>query len=242
MQSPVILITGAGKGIGKALALEIASRKNQSYSPKLLLISRTESDLSSLQNQIMKKGLDCEILVCDLAEQPNQVMEWAKSRFGRLDQLIHSAGVGRFGNFLELTPSDLNDTIKTNIEGTFLLLQAAYQQMLNQSILNPKHKGDVVCISSLAAEKPFEQSAIYCMSKFAQRGLLEVMKLYGHRDCIRIMEVMPGATLTPMWGNSAQAERMMEAGDIAKIILDALALPARASVESILIRPIQGDI
>jgi sepiapterin reductase len=82
------------------------------------------------------------------------------------------------------------------------------------------------------------------MSKFAQKGLIEVMRLYGRKDGIRILDVKPGATLTPMWGEVTDEMkcRMMSAEDIAAPIVEALSLPARASVEEIVIRPLQGDL
>ena len=248
MNSPVILITGAGKGIGKAITLAIIGQASSVYAPKLMLTSRTKSDLQELQSLAQKSNLICEILPLDISTHPALVVEEAVQKFGRIDQVIHSAGVGRFGNFIELTAEDLEFTMKTNVEASFLFMQAAYSQLKKQSIrpesLLPSHKGDLVWITSVAAEKPFEQSAIYCMSKYAQRGLVEVMRISARKDGIRIIDIKPGATLTPMWGEVDQAleNKMMKAEDIAQITINALSVHPRASVEDILIRPIAGDI
>ncbi len=256
MNSPVILITGAGKGIGKAIVEMLiqrnSERKGDSASPTLILTSRTSSDLESLLELAKKTGVECEILPLDLADDPVGPVRAAVKKFGRLDQLIHCAGVGRFGNFLELTREDLEFTMKTNVEASFLLMQAAYAQMKSQKALPAAaplsssviHRGDLVWITSIAAEKPFEHSSIYCMSKYAQRGLLDVMRLYARKDGIRVMEVKPGAAHTPMWGDVTpeMIQKMMKPEDIAQMILDALSVHPRTSVEEIVLRPIGGDL
>jgi sepiapterin reductase len=250
--SKVILITGAGKGIGKALVEKIIARKTELGSPKLMLTSRTLSDLEALQTLAQKAGLTCDILPLDLASDPARAVVHTVQKFGRIDQLIHSAGVGRFGNFLKLTRDDLEFTMKTNVEGSFFLMQAAYAQMKNQKpsalgnkddVVSP-HRGDIVFITSVAAERPFEHSAIYCMSKYAQRGLIDVMRLHARKDGIRIIDVKPGAVLTPMWGEVTpdMIPKMMMPEDIAQLIVDALLIHPRSSVEEILVRPIGGDL
>ena len=154
-----------------------------------------------------------------------------------MDTLIHCAGVGRFKDFLKLTAEDLNFVMKTNVEGTFLLMQATYAQMQKQK------SGQIIIITSVAAEKAFKESAVYCMSKFAQRGLIEAMRLYAYKDGIRITEVKPGAAFTPMWGQvpAEMSARMMQASDVGRSIVDALFMPLSASIEEITIRPLHGD-
>jgi sepiapterin reductase len=151
--------------------------------------------------------------------------------------------VGRFKDFLEQTPEDLEFTIKINVTATFLLLQRAYAVMRAQS---PREgmRGQIQVVTSIAAEQPFPQSSTYCLSKYAQRGLLEVMKLYGRQDGIRILEVKPGAVYTPMWGQlpAEQVEKMMIAEDVAQPMVDALYVSARASLEGLTIRPLHGDL
>ena len=112
-----------------------------------------------------------------------------------------------------------------------------YAQMKKQK------SGHIVFITSVAADKPFKESAIYCMSKYAQKGLLDVMRIYGYEDQIKITEVKPGAVATPMWGDvpAEMKAKMMPPADIARSILDAILLPSSSSVEEITLRPLQGD-
>jgi sepiapterin reductase len=245
---PVILVTGAGKGIGRAVAEGLASRARARVGAaasgvKLLLAARTAADLEALQGGLQGAAVDCGIVACDLAEEPLRPLEACLARFGRVDALIHCAGVGRFKDFLEQTPEDLEFTLRTNVTATFLLLQKTYAAMKVQT---PRDglRGQIQVVTSIAAEQPFAQSSTYCLSKYAQRGLLDVMKLYGRQDGIRILEVRPGAAYTPMWGemDPAQVARMMGAEDIAQPMVDALALSARASLENITLRPLHGDL
>jgi sepiapterin reductase len=240
----VILVTGAGKGIGRAVAEALAARAQASGSAvKLMLAARTQSDLTALAAQLQGGSVECDSVACDLADAPSQPLEACLARYGRLDALIHCAGVGRFKDFLEQTPEDLEFTLRTNVTATFLLLQRAYAAMKSQAPRDGM-RGQIQVVTSIAAEQPFAQSSIYCLSKYAQRGLLDVMRLYGRQDGIRILEVRPGAAYTPMWGEMPpdQVARMMTAEDIAQPMVDALALSSRAALEVITIRPLHGDL
>lgn len=240
----VILVTGAGKGIGRAVAEGLAARARATRIPvRLLLAARTQADLDALAAQLQGDWVECAVAAGDLAEAPLLPLEACLTRFGRLDALVHCAGVGRFKEFLEQTPEDLEFTVRTNITATFLLLQQAYAAMKAQAPRGGM-RGQIQVVTSIAAEQPFAQSSTYCLSKYAQRGLLDVMRLYGRQDGIRILEVRPGAAYTPMWGEMPpdQVARMMTAEDIAQPMVDALALSARASIDNITLRPLHGDL
>jgi sepiapterin reductase len=208
-----------------------------------MLAARTPSDLTALAAQLQGGPVECDSVACDLAEAPLRPLEACLARYGRIDVLIHCAGVGRFKDFLEQTPEDLEFTLKTNVTATFLLLQKAYAAMKAQAPRDGM-RGQIQVVTSIAAEQPFAQSSTYCLSKYAQRGLLDVMRLYGREDGIRILEVRPGAAYTPMWGemDPTQVARMMSAADVAQPMVDALALSARASIEVITLRPLHGDL
>jgi sepiapterin reductase len=246
---PVILVTGAGKGIGRAVAEGLAARARArtgaaASGVRLLLAARTQSDLAALQAALQGDAVDCGIVAGDLADQPLRPLEACLERHGRIDALIHCAGVGRFKDFLEQTPEDLEFTLRTNVTATFLLLQRAYAAMKAQAPGEGGLRGQIQVVTSIAAEQPFAQSSTYCLSKYAQRGLLDVMRLYGRQDGIRILEVRPGAAYTPMWGDmpSDQVARMMTAEDVAQPMVDALSLSAHASIENITLRPLHGDL
>ena len=243
LNDAILLITGAGKGIGEAVVLDLIQRKDHFPGLKLFLTSRTAIDLNRLKVLAESASIPCETLAVDLTESPTAALGACVSRFGRVDALIHSAGVGRFGSFLSLTREDLRFVLENNIEASFLLMQATYRQMKEQ-IPSGRLRGQIQWITSVAAEKPFAQSSIYCMSKFAQRGLIEVMRGLAYQDGIRILEVQPGATYTPMWGTVSPAMRakMMAASEIARPMVDALLMSPESSIEVLKIRPLGGDL
>lgn len=234
---PVILITGAGKGIGQAVVQEILIRKAQiGGNPKLLLTARTLSDLTELKTQAAKAQVECEILPLELADSPNAPVDAILKKYGRLDFLIHSAGVGIFKPFLDQTKEDLSHTLRTNVTAMFFLMQRAYAQMKLQK------SGHMICITSVAAEKPFLESSSYCLSKYAQHGLIEVMPLSAYQDGIKITEVKPGAVHTPMWGNIPEAmiQKMMTPKQVAQSIVDVMVIPGTTTIEELKLRPNGG--
>jgi sepiapterin reductase len=242
MEDPVIIITGAGKGIGQAIVEELFARSNgeKAYKPRLFLVSRTQKELKTLQDKGREQGLKVEILEADIGDSKSAQTIPAQciSAFGRIDCLINNAGVGRFGEFTELTEEDLDYVFQINLKGTFLLTQSVFKQMTKQK------SGHMIFVTSVAARKPFEQSSIYCMSKYGQMGLVEVLRLYGYKAGIRITNVLPGATYTPMWGEQDKAtiQKMVSPESVAQSVVSAMRLPAPANLEEIVIRPMTGDI
>jgi sepiapterin reductase len=242
MQDPVIIITGAGKGIGKAIVEEVYNRSQheKAFKPKLFLVSRTIEDLKPLQTEGRKQGFQVEIQALDIADAKGArgVSHACMKAFGRVDCLINNAGVARFGDFLKLTEEDLDYVLQINLKGTFLLTQEVFRQM------SERKSGHIVFVTSIAAWKAFEHSSIYSMSKFGQLGLIEVLRLDAQKVNVRITNVMPGATYTPMWGemDPATVERMMPPAAVAKSIIDAILLSPPANLDEIVIRPVGGDL
>jgi sepiapterin reductase len=242
MQDPVIIITGAGKGIGKAIAEEVFGRssREKGFKPRLFVTSRTLEDLKPLQAEGRKLGLQVEIEALDIADSKSArgVAQGCMKAFGRIDCLINNAGVGRFGDFLKVTEEDIDYVLQTNLKGTFLLTQEVFRQM------SERKSGHIVFVTSIAARKPFEQSSVYCMSKSGQQGLVDVLRLLAQKVNVRITDVMPGATYTPMCGEMDQAtiDRMMPPSSVAKSIIEAILLPPPANLDEIVIRPVGGDL
>lgn len=237
-----ILITGAGKGIGKAIAMEFArmSQKNPDFDPVLLLVSRTESDLEETAQACRNYGAKAETYIADISDmtQTTRLADLIIRRFGTIDCLVNNAGVGRFKPFGELSEEDFDYTVATNMKGTFFLTQKIF------AVMERKRKGHIFFITSVAAIKAFKSSSIYCMTKFAQRGLVETLRLYAKECNVRITEVLPGAVYTPMWGDVPEKMKsvMMMPEDIAIPVVQAYLLPGRTSVEELVFRPLEGDI
>ncbi len=238
----IIIITGAGKGIGKAIALEFAraAEKQEGFDPVLILASRTISDLESVATECRSLGAKADICQIDIADttQIEHLVSTTLDRYGTIDCLVNNAGVGRFKPLAELTEEDFDYTMSINLKGTFFLTQRVF------AVMEEKRSGHIFFITSIAAKMSFKSSSLYSMSKFGQNGLVEAIRLYARECNVRITNVMPGAVYTPMWGEVPDAMKsvMMRPEDIAVPVVGAYFLPQRTSVEELVIRPVCGDI
>jgi sepiapterin reductase len=238
----IILVTGAGKGIGRAIALEFARaiRHHPDFEPVLVLSSRTAADLESISLECRAEGALTDTITADLSNMADvqRLTTHIAERYGRVDCLVNNAGVGRFGSLSDMTEEDFDYTMSTNLKGTFFLTQALF------AIMERQRSGHIFFITSVAATKAFKHSSIYCMSKFGQRGLVETMRLYARKCNVRVTDVQPGAVHTPMWGDVSDQMQalMMMPEDIAAPVVQAYLQPARTAVEEIVLRPTGGDL
>ncbi len=238
----IIIITGAGKGIGKAVAIDFAkaSKREPDFEPHLILVSRTLGDLETVATQCRSCGATAEVFQADIANmsQIDQLVSGTLERHGAIDCLINNAGVGRFKPFTEVTEEDYEYTMATNLKGTFFLTQKVFP------VMEKKRSGHIFFITSIAAETAFKSSSLYSMSKFGQKGFLEAIRLYAKSCNVRITNVMPGAVHTPMWGEVPDEMKavMMIPEDISSPLVNAYLLPQRTSVEELVLRPVSGDL
>jgi len=236
----VIIITGAGKGIGRAIALGFARAAGPGFEPVLILASRTRSDLEELCLECRKLGAEAEPAVLDIADTGSlsAFVDGVVDRHGRIDCLLNNAGVGSFRPFLEMTEADYELMASVNMKGTFFLTQNVFRHMEKQ------RSGHLFFITSVAARKAFPSSSLYSMTKFAQNGLVAAVRLHARKCGVRVTNVMPGAVLTPMWGEVPEEmkEVMMMPEDISEPIVSAYLMAERAVMEELLIRPLGGDI
>lgn len=236
------MITGAGKGIGKAIALDFAKKAETQaeFDPVLILVSRTLADLESVAAECRSFGAATDLFQMDIADtaQIDRLVSSTVERYGTIDCLVNNAGVGRFKPLAELTEEDFDSTMSVNLKGTFFLTQRVF------AIMEEKRSGHIFFITSIAAETAFKSSSVYCMSKFGQKGLVEAIRLYAKACNVRITNVMPGAVFTPMWGEVPETMKsvMMMPEDISGPLVNAYFMPERTSVEELVLRPVCGDI
>ncbi len=238
----IIIITGAGKGIGRAIAIDFAQRaaQNEQFHPVLVLSSRTAGDLEEVAGLCQDIGTETMIAETDIADPKatETLVSMTMEKFGRIDCLVNNAGVGRFKALTEITEEDFDYTMNVNAKGTFFLTQKVFP------IMQQQRSGHIVFISSIAAETAFKSSSVYSMSKFAQNGLIASLRLYARECNVRVTNVMPGAVYTPMWGESGEhfKDVMMMPEDIASATVGAYLQPERTCIEEIVVRPTGGDI
>lgn len=222
------IITGAGKGIGRAVATALAAE-----GVNLGLIARTSADLEALQGDLTTMyGVNVSIATADVsskAEVDQAVAALSKS-LGTVDILINNAGIAAFGTVLEMDPEQWESIIQTNVMGTYYVTRAILPTMLAQS------GGNIINISSTAGEKGFATGSAYCASKFAIQGLTESLMQEVRKSNIRVTSLMPSTVNTELAQNAGlkigDEDRMMQAEDVADLVLATLKLPNRVFLKS----------
>ncbi|UOQ92615.1 SDR family oxidoreductase [Halobacillus shinanisalinarum] len=183
-----VLITGAGTGLGRALAHQYSKSGYRVY-----LSGRTERKLLIVKKEIRQAGGEAEVLICDVTE-PASVTEAVK-QFEQLDVLINNAGVGIFKDVGSYSEADINKMFNTNVKGTILMTKQA-SQVLKQS------NGRVLNIISTAGLRGKTNESVYCASKFAVRGFTESLHKEWEQESMSATAVYMGGMNTPFWADS----------------------------------------
>ncbi|WP_410770440.1 3-ketoacyl-ACP reductase [Fontibacillus sp. BL9] len=228
LQNKTAIITGAGKGIGKALAVALAKE-----GVNLGLIARTAADLESLQQELGKEyGIKVHIAPADISEQPEAAAAVSKliEELGSVDILINNAGIAQFGTLMDMDPADWERIIRVNLMGTYYVTRAALPHMLE------KQSGDIINVASTAGERGFATGSAYCASKFALLGLTESLLQEVRKSNIRVVALTPSTVNTELAEKAGlkigDEDRMMQPEDVAELALATLKLPKRVFVKT----------
>ena len=222
LKNKVALITGAGKGIGKAIALALAAE-----GVHLGLIARTEADLITLAKELTSFGIKSSYAVADVSVETEikTAVASIEAKLGTIDILINNAGIGKFGKFLELTTEEWENQIKTNLFGVYYVTKAVLPKMIGQK------KGDIINISSTAGKAGAATTSAYSASKFGVFGLSESLMQEVRKHNIRVTALAPSTIVTDL-AQSANLltndlERVMHPEDFAELIVAQLKLNQR---------------
>ena len=230
-----VVITGAGKGMGKATAEKFAAEGNN-----LFICARNEKELSETAKELEEK-YNCKVFYspADLSEKTSaqEFGKWVLQQTRQVDILINNAGQFIPGSIYNEEDGLLEKMININLYAAYHVTRALLPAMME------KKQGHIFNMSSIAALKAYATGGSYSISKFALMGfsknLREELKPYN----IKVTTVYPGAVYTSSWyGSGVPESRIMEAGDIANIIFNSSKLSPQACVEDIVIRPLLGDI
>lgn len=226
------IITGASRGIGKAIALRLAASGSHLY-----LLGRDQKALESIRRQIEKRGARGTILMCDLAQTDSLKKLCEKIDAPRIDLLVNNAGMAVVKPFEQLTLDDWNRTFAVNVTAPFFLLKQMSSKLSNGA--------SVVNIISTAARTGFPEWSSYCMSKFALDGFARSVREELRPRNIRVINIYPAAIDTDIWNNIPgewPRDKMMSPDEVAAAVEFALARPASVMVEDITIGNSGGSL
>jgi short-subunit dehydrogenase len=231
-----VMITGATKGIGRAIVEQLAA---DGYN--IAMCSRTLQDLEDLQAGLCarypnQKFLIRQVDVRDKASLENFAM-YVETNFQSIDVLINNAGIFLPGTICEEEDGRLELQLETNLYSAYYLTRAIVPIMrINKS-------GLIINMCSIASKIAYPNGGSYSISKFAMYGMTKVLReeLKGSR--IAVTAILPGATWSDSWtGVDLPKDRLMPASDIAKVVATAISLEPASVMEEIILRPQLGDL
>jgi NAD(P)-dependent dehydrogenase (short-subunit alcohol dehydrogenase family) len=236
MRAPVVLVTGASRGIGASIARAFAAGVPGA---RLALVARDARGLAATARACAAAGAAVEIFRCDVAEEA-AVAAMADSvhrRFRRVDVLVNNAGVFAGAPFAELAVAEFDRIVAANLRSAFLVTRAFLPGMRRRG------RGDVFFMSSIAGLGAYPNGAAYCAAKAGVTALARVLRAETKGSGLRVCCVHPGATWSPSWEGSGFAPgRMMPAADVARAFVDVWRMSPRTVVEEITLRPAAGDL
>jgi len=233
---PNAIITGATQGIGKAIAEKLLS---EGFS--IAVCSRTQTDLDKLEQQWKVQYPNAEIIVyrADLTQKQDlqAFAQHVLGRFETIDILVHSAGLFIPGKLMEEAEGHLESIMDVNLYSVYHLTRAVIHA------INRNGKGHIFNMCSVASLKAYPGGGSYGISKYALLGFSENLREELKEERIRVTALCMGAVYTRSWeGAGIDPERMMESDDVAQMVWAAYSLSAKANVETIVMRPILGDL
>jgi len=227
LKGKVALVTGAGKGIGRATAIALAHE-----GVNVGLLARTEQDLVEVAKEIEALGVKTAYATADVSsiEEVNAAVEKLKTSLGPVDILINNAGIGKFGKFLELEPEEWKKIIDINLLGVYYVTRAVLPQLID------KNGGDIINISSTAGQKGAPVTSAYSASKFGLLGLTESLALEVRKHNIRVTALTPSTVATELAYKQnltdGNPEKVMQPEDLAEYMVAQLKLHPRIFIKS----------
>ncbi|MEC3884794.1 3-ketoacyl-ACP reductase [Halobacillus sp. HZG1] len=226
IKGKIAYVTGAGRGIGKATALQLAKE-----GVHVGLIARTESRLEEVAEEARSYGVQAAVASADISdlEEVEKAIQQLKEEIGEADILINNAGIGVYGKFLDLEPEEWKRTFEVNVYGTYHVTRAVLPMM------KEKNQGDIINISSSSGLKGTAGSTAYSGSKFALQGMMEALMQEVRRDNIRVFTLNPSLVATELaLGEDMEGqdkEKYMQPEDLAEYMVSQLKLHPRIFIK-----------
>lgn len=227
IKGKIALVTGAGKGIGKATAIALAKE-----GVHVGLLARTEKDLKSVAAEIETLGVKVAYASVDVASlgQVEVAVKKLTDELGSTDILINNAGTAKFGGFLDLDPEEWKNIIDVNLMGVYYVTRTVLPQLIE------KNGGDIINIASTAGQKGAPATSAYSASKFGLLGLTESLAMEVRKHNIRVSGLTPSTVATELAVTNnltdGNPEKVMQPEDLAEFIIGQLKLHPRAFIKT----------
>ena len=232
LSNQVALVTGAGRGIGAAIARKLAALAAQ-----VVVCGRTAVPLESTATAIRSAGGQAHVEQCDVTDLRSieKMAASIEKNFRRLDILVNNAGVGSFtGPLHEMTPENWEKILNTNLRGVFYSIRAFAPMMIRRK------SGHIINISSLAGKNALPSGAAYAASKWGLNGLSYSVaeELRAHK--IRVSVVCPGSVETDLGPHTGKdPSKMLQPEDVAHVVAMLVTQEPRSFTSEVLLRPTQ---
>jgi NADP-dependent 3-hydroxy acid dehydrogenase YdfG len=235
LQGQVAIVTGAGRGIGHAVATALARE-----GATVVLAARTRQQLASIAAAIRESGGAALAIPTDVTQDAGveAMVEQAIAELGRLDILVTAAGLASFGPVVGTKPGEWDGMLAVNLRAVMVTCRAVLPMMIRQ------RRGTIINIASVAAQRPIPGASIYTATKAGVIGFSRVLAEELRGEGVRVGVLVPGAVDTPLWDtipNSPDRSRMLRPEDVARAAVLMASLPPGASLEELTLLP-QGGI
>jgi 3-oxoacyl-[acyl-carrier protein] reductase len=220
---PTALITGASRGIGRAIALRLAPRWD------IIALARTAPELDTLVAEARGKGGTCEPVVIDVTDG-RAVRNALEGR--DVEVVVNNAGVGVMKPFVDLTPEEWQSMMDVNLNSVYHVTHALLPGMLRRG------RGHVVIIGSISGKSGFAGGTAYAATKFAVNGFAESLMLEVRHAGVKVSVVMPGSVATSFSRTGRDQSWKLMAEDVAASVEFLLDAPQRMLVDRIEMRPL----
>ena len=231
----VAIVTGSSSGIGKTVALGLASRGAAVY-----LLGRDSERLQKVREEMGANGKLTQCYPIDLTRDSKikKLYHRVRNDFGNIDILIHSAGIISWGGVLSAPIADFDRQYRTNVRAVYFLTQTMLP-------LLKERRGQIVFFNSSAGLRVNANAAQYSATKHAIKAIADSLREEVNPAGLRVLNVYIGRTATPMQekvhsieGKTYRPEQLLQPDDVASVVLNALSLPTTAEVTEIHIRPL----
>jgi 3-oxoacyl-[acyl-carrier protein] reductase len=228
----VAVVTGAGRGIGAAIARQLAA-----LGATTVLCGRTKSTLDETARTIAELGGKNEVIPCDVTvlHQLEYAATRVDSTFGRVDILVNNAGIGGFNELLHaLPPEEWDRVLNTNLRGVYYAIRAFAPLMIRA------YSGHIINISSLAGKNALPKGAAYAASKWGLNGLTYSVAEELRPHNVRVSVICPGSVDTELSPHTGKdPNKMLKPDDVAHAVAMLVTQAPQSFMSEILLRPTQ---